>query len=133
MKFASIVALLGLAAAPAFAQSPTCYTSGTAGASSCQKFIPTFCSDVSQSSFQPGDNGGRCFTSPNGGYRCDFTAYNSISSYGAPDQTNCQDVLNSIANQCSQGGEGKVSDSARFTFSLDPNSGSCGTTVQPGS
>ncbi|KAF8986834.1 hypothetical protein BDQ17DRAFT_1436004 [Cyathus striatus] len=133
MKLTYVIVLLGLTVAPsAFAQqSPTCYNAGITGASGCADFISIFCADVSLSQFNPGDNGARCFNT--NGYRCDFTAYNSIDTAGPPDPNSCELVLNNIANACSQGGEGKVADSYRFTFSLDPNTGSCTTRTQPGS
>ncbi|KAF8993353.1 hypothetical protein BDQ17DRAFT_1368377 [Cyathus striatus] len=90
----------------------------------CQQFINTFCSDISQSQFDNGDLGSRCFNT--NGMHCDFSAFNTLNTgVGSPSKDNCGNVLLTIANNCDSGGQGKETSTSRFTFSVQSISGTC--------
>ncbi|KAF8148051.1 hypothetical protein B0H34DRAFT_803174 [Crassisporium funariophilum] len=130
MVFGCIV--LSLAVAPAMAQvsQSSCHTTGTVG--TCSEFISTFCADVSASSFHPLENGSRCFNK--NGYKCDLIAYNTgtPNDNGPPSLLHCNNILNSITKSCTMGGKAKLDPQHPYTFTIDPNAGSCAPTFTVG-
>ncbi|KDR84580.1 hypothetical protein GALMADRAFT_151413 [Galerina marginata CBS 339.88] len=108
----------------------TC-TGGTTG--DCGAFIQTFCKNAALATVPPLTSIGSCFNG--NGFRCDFNAFNTLTSSNSPDRTDCQAVLNIVNDDCtraaslSTGGTGNVV-GGQFHFTGDPNGGQRGAGFQ---
>ncbi|KAJ6564913.1 hypothetical protein DFH09DRAFT_473624 [Mycena vulgaris] len=119
-KFLGLVGL-AFVTIPSLGQQVGCFSAGTYG--NCNRFVGAFCSTISTSTIEPGDNIARCFNAGNG-QRCDLSILNTVNSPAVPDGTICNTVLDLIAQDCPRGGYAQIG-GLPFEFQADPNTGAC--------
>ncbi|KAE9385995.1 hypothetical protein BT96DRAFT_949447 [Gymnopus androsaceus JB14] len=105
----------------------SCFDTGVAGASGCSGFINAFC--TFSNTVAPLNSFSGCFNAASGlGYKCDFTAWNLLGTTSAtPSVAACESTFAAIISDCPMGGEGNAA--GDFTYTIDPNEGSCGADV----
>ncbi|KAJ6523395.1 hypothetical protein DFH09DRAFT_1420712 [Mycena vulgaris] len=108
-KFLGLVGL-AFVTIPSLGQQVGCFSAGTYG--NCNRFVGAFCSTISTSTIEPGDNIARCFNGGNG------------QSPAVPDGTICKTMLDLIAQDCPMGGYAQIG-GLPFEFQADPNTGAC--------
>ncbi|KAJ6451937.1 hypothetical protein C8R45DRAFT_87785 [Mycena sanguinolenta] len=127
-KQLTLLAMLAISASTIGGQSITfsCNSEGLIG--DCGDFVTNFCTQMNLMTFTPSESGNRCYDlDVSAGSKCALTAFYSgpiSSAAGSPNVTNCKNTLNDITANCPRGGSGTAG--GVFSWSIDPNDGSCG-------
>ncbi|KXN87097.1 hypothetical protein AN958_09307 [Leucoagaricus sp. SymC.cos] len=94
----------------------------------CRGFIDEFCNNVAKPTILQKEWVGQCIgDAPGQTESCHFYAYNTRDDNNSPSIPYCKNVLNAIIDDCPGGGWGRAgSETAAYTFILDPDYTSCG-------